>query len=351
MARIPKIDNEPKIVGEATQALLGTALSWYSQNKDTKDYLKYVEDYFKKQKITASYDNKQVESTFGFLCRLVSNGAVLSGSNKEYFDSCVDKLKSSKKKKVVEVENAEPRVTIQDRIKAKASECIGELDGLLDDYILSKFKANTTPYGLMHSMEIKSVHVTHIVNHFKNIRSEFDEVSTTKDVDLKEGYSNFNKTDLKKIIAFCDSVITDARKITGAAAQNRKPRKRKVKSPTELVAKLNYQKDFAELKLESFSPALIVGLSQMFVYNTKTKKLGLYVANDSDGLSVKGSSLTNYSETKSIQKTLRKPAVTIKEVVTGGKVALRNIMPSLTTKDAPLTGRINGDTILLKAIK
>ena len=168
---------------------------------------------------------------------------------------------------------------------------------------------------------------------------------------MKEGYSNFTKPQLKKIIAFGDLIISDAMKISGEALLTRKPRKRKTKSPDELVAKMKYCDKFDELKLESIKPRDIIGCSQLFVYNTKTRKLGCYVASDSSGLSVKGSTIIGHSETKSVHKTLRKPEITIPEVLKGGKVFLRNVIAEIRAKESCLTGRINSDIILLRSLK
>jgi hypothetical protein len=114
---------------------------------------------------------------------------------------------------------------------------------------------------------------------------------------------------------------------------------------------MNYAKDFAELKLVSVDPKTIVGANQLWVYNTKTRKLGCYNAEDAAGLSIKGSTIQNFSESKSTQKKLRKPEVTLPEVLKGGKVALRNVLNDIRAVESFLTGRINVDTILLRTIK
>ena len=185
---------------------------------------------------------------------------------------------------------------------------------------------------------------------FKKYRAEFYVVIDSPDKYVQESYSNFNKTQLKKVIAFCDQVLKDASSIVVQAKSNRKPRKTKQKTPDQLVNKLNYLKEFdlEGLKLSSIDPSKIVGSSQIFVYNIKTKKLGVYYAEDGTGLSVRGSSIVGFATTKSIVKTLRNPVVTIKEVLTVGKVVLKNIMSKLTTKESLLTGRLNGDTIILR---
>jgi hypothetical protein len=344
-------NKEPKFSGEVSQTELTQALSWYAQNRDSKDATKYAIEYFKKKlKIPAPEAIKSQAPTFGYVCRLVSLGAVLTDRNVEWFDKTVDELKNAKAPVVKEAKVANV-VSIQDHIKRKAGECIGELEGQIDELITSKFSADVSPYGLMNTLEIKGAHAKFVIDHFKTRRAEYDEVLTTTDPDVKEAYSNFTKVQLKKLVAYCDQVIVDGMRLAGDAVKSRKPRKRKAKSPDQLVTKLNYAKDFAELKLVSVDPKTIVGANQLWVYNTKTRKLGCYNAEDAAGLSIKGSTLQNFAESKSIQKSLRKPGVTLPEVLKGGKVALRNVLTEIRAAEGVLTGRINNDTILLRTIK
>jgi len=344
-------NKEPKFSGEVSQTELTQALSWYAQNRDSKDATKYAIDYFKKKlKIPAPEAIKSQAPTFGYVCRLVSLGAVLTDRNVEWFDKTIDELKNAKPPvaKVAKVANV---VSIQDHIKRKAGECIGELEGQIDELITTKFAADVSPYGLMNTLEIKGAHAKFVIDHFKTRRAEYDEVLTTTDSDIKEAYSNFTKVQLKKLVAYCDQVIVDGMRLAGDAVKSRKPRKRKAKSPDQLVSKINYAKDFAELKLVSVDPKTIVGANQLWVYNTKTRKLGCYNAEDAAGLSIKGSTIQNFSESKSVQKKLRKPEVTLPEVLKGGKVALRNVLTDIRAVESALTGRINVDTILLRTIK
>ena len=344
-------NKEPKFSGELSQTELTQALSWYAQNRDNKDATKYVADYFKKTlRIQAPESVKSQASTFGFVCRIVSLGGVLNAPNKLWFDKTIEELKNAEQPaaKTAKVANV---LSIQDHIKRKAGECIGELEGQIDELITSKFSADISPYGLMNTLEIKGAHTKFIIEHFKTRRAEYDEVLTTTDSDVKEAYSNFTKVQLKKLVAYCDQVIIDGMRLAGDSVKSRKPRKRKAKSPDQLVSKINYAKDFAELKLVSVDPKTIVGANQLWVYNTKTRKLGCYNAEDAAGLSIKGSTLQNFAESKSIQKTLRKPAVTLPEVLKGGKVALRNVLTDIRAAEGVLTGRINNDTILLRTIK
>jgi hypothetical protein len=350
------VGSEPKFTGEVTQVQLSRTLSWYSQNKDKKDAFKYACDYFKKKlKIDATHVLKDKETTFGFICRMVTNGAILNEKNQLWFDKEIESVKEQLKKPVVVDTTVETVKTntpnIQERIREKASDCIGELEGLVDDLITTKFKQDVSPYGTMTTMNIKDAQVKYIVDWAKRYRAQYDDVLTTDDKQIKEGYSNFSKPELKKIISFFDQVILDCQKVSGDSAKTRKPRKVKAKTPEQLVAKMNFMKEFAELKLTSVKPTEVVGAMSLWVYNTKTRKLGVYLAEDAGGLSVKGSSLINFAESKSVQKTLRKPAEIIPEILKGGKVYLRNALNNIRAVESGLTGRINSDTILLKTTK
>lgn len=342
-------NKEPKFSGELTQTQLTQALSWYAQNRDNKDAQKYATDYFKKKlKIPVPDNLKSQASTFGFVCRILSLGGILNETNLKWFNETVESLKSVAPQIKTTATNV---LSIQDHIKRKSGECIGELEGQIDDLIISDFKADVVPFAVMNSLEIKGAHTKFIIEHFKKRRSEYDDVLNTKDDFVKESYSNFTKPQLKKLIAYCDAVILDGIKIAGESVKTRKPRKRKPKSAAQLVSKMIYAKDFAELKLTSVDPQTIVGATTLWVYNTKTKKLGVYHALDAAGLSIKGSTIQNFAESKSVCKTLRKPSETINEVLKGGKVSLRNIIDNIRAVEKPLTGRINSDTILLRTLK
>ncbi len=81
-----------------------------------------------------------------------------------------------------------------------------------------------------------------------------------------------------------------------------------------------------------------------------TRKLGVYHADDAGGFSVKGTCVTNYTESKSISKTVRKPGEMLPEVLKAGKIALRNVLTGIATKESLLTGRLNKDVVLLRVL-
>jgi hypothetical protein len=139
----------------------------------------------------------------------------------------------------------------------------------------------------------------------------------------------------------CDMLAQEAK-------VNRAPRKTKAVPKEKLVAKLKFMKTNEPLKLVSINPTDIIGAGELWIFNTKTRKLGKYVAAEFNTLNVKGTTITNFNEFTSIQKTIRKPEEKLKEFKAAGKVQLRKFLDDINATDTKLNGRINEDTILLK---
>jgi hypothetical protein len=109
-------------------------------------------------------------------------------------------------------------------------------------------------------------------------------------------------------------------------------------------------KEFADLQLKSILPEKIIGANQVWLYNTKTKLLGMYNSDNAKGLTIKGTTIQNFNIETSIGKRLRKPEVTIKDLLNGGKIVLKKLLDGLSTKPSELTGRINSDTIVVRVV-
>jgi hypothetical protein len=340
-----RIDDEPRFSEPMSKLDLMHTLNWYHQNKESKDALNYINLYTKKNKIQGKIDTSNGILTVGWLCRLVLNGNDIGDTGRAYIKKNLFFVDDTPAPVVV----VDKGPSIQDRLNEKISEIAGDLEGAIDEVVTSKFNTMPSPFAIMQD-RAKGMHANKLVDIFKKRRSEFDDVLNTKDADVREGYSNFTKPQLKKMVAYCDTIITDAMKIAGEAKINRKPRKRKAKTPDQLVSKVQYCEKFDDLKLVSIKPKDIIGAMQLWVFNTKTRKLGVYHADDAGGFSVKGTTITNYTESKSISKTVRKPDQTLPEVLKAGKIALRNVLAGIATKESLLNGRINSDIVLLRVL-
>jgi hypothetical protein len=176
----------------------------------------------------------------------------------------------------------------------------------------------------------------------------FEELKSLKDEQLKEAYSHLSKANLKKITQFYQEVVSACDMLAAEAKVNRAPRAKKSVPAEKIVAKLKYLKSNEPLKLVSVNPTDIISSKELWVYNIKSRKLGKYVAKEYAELSVKGTSITNFDENLSVQKTLRKPEEQLKEFKDAGKVALRKFLEDIKAVDIKLNGRISEEVILLK---
>lgn len=239
--------------------------------------------------------------------------------------------------------------TIQDRIAEKTSETIGELEGEVDTVFAgeSTFKA----YDFLTSRNVPQSQVSKIRAHFQRQIDEITAAVSGEDSQLKEAYAYLlkNKAALKRVGAFYVKLLADLESYTHAKKVAKKIRVKKAPSKEKVVSKVKYMKESKELKVVSISPTDIVGASALWVYNAKTRKIGKYQADSLHGpLGIKGTTITGYDETKSVAKTLRKPAEQLKEFLKMGKVALRNYLHSIKAVETRLNGRLGLDILLLK---
>ena len=337
------------------------ALNWYNYFCDNKKAKTFVVEYMasigrSKEEISlVASSDASIPVQLGWVARMMCMGYEPSESFKNFFvkefKNIVETAKKTKKPKasVVVATTTAPVVSIQDRIREKASEEAGEIEGLVDDFIIGGCKSAPDMQSYLKSKDLSSIVQKKMCEVFIKRSKEFEDVMNTSDADIKEGYSNFSKVQLRKVKEFYDAIVAETNR--GAEKKpTRKARKVKEKPASVVASKVQYMKDFAELNLKSILPEKIVGANQVWLYNTKTKLLGMYNSDNAKGLTIKGTTIQNFNVETSIGKRLRKPEATIKDVLNGGKIVLKKLLDGLTTKPAELTGRINSDTIVVRVI-
>ena len=276
-------------------------------------------------------------------------------STTKYVKDSIAKILEEGKNDVDEEEDTTkpvmPAVTIQDRLRETAGKMSEEID-----YALDEFSKNPDAFdpkaikvlNLLKAKEAKAAHARIIKGFYTRSYEELQEAQLGECEQLKEAYGHLSKTQLKKLIAFYHEIISACDMLGQEAKVNRKPRAKKAQPKEKIVAKLKYAKTNEQLKLVSINPAEIIGAKELWVFNTKSRKLGKYVASEYLELGVKGTSITGFNENLSVQKTLRKPEEQLKEFKAAGKVQLRKFLDDIRAVDIKLNGRINEDIILLR---
>jgi len=257
--------------------------------------------------------------------------------------------------------------SIQERIAEQAQVACEDIEEWLDGFLTDK--KNFDPKGFDFVAHFASNKVTQA--HARKIKKyytaeleeaqliqklptpgEINRIKDEKEKDLaqqlREGYSHLTKKDAKTYLTALETLHGACDVVIDAAKANRKPRKKAPPSKEKLVAKVQFKERDDKLQLVSINPLDLIDAKEIWVYNTKTRKLGKYIAQEHAGIQVKGTTLQFYDETKSIQKTLRKPEEILKEFKKASKVKLRKFLDEIKTTDIKLNGRLNADTILLK---
>lgn len=343
------VDPEPTW-GDKPSHSISEALSWYSSHKEDKDAAKYLG--IKEITVARNF------LTLAWTKRMSSLGCVFTEKQKqtiaemqERFDSVVQPTKPAAQPSATNV------ISIQERVQEKTDYYIMELEAKFDEFMLGDYHGNINqedfdPYKWMVDTGVKPMHASRIAQYFNERAKQFVHYIDNWKTDeyISESFAKRGRKWLLHAANFARLFASDAEKIASNASKARAPRKKKPVSIERKVKNLKYLDKFDDLKLQSISPSKIPGAMQLWVYNTKTRQLGVYNAMDGAGLDVKGSAIQNYSFETSIGKTLRKPAQTLKIVTDGGKIALRKALDGVNSKPKQLNGRINKDMILLRVL-
>lgn len=337
------------------------ALNYYNINHDDKEkkkwFLKYIAQTDKKLAVDLLKVDEYHFRYAGILARLIDGGSALQEKEFKHLQERTEILKNQVGARQKSQDKADKKaadaakvttnvISIQQRMDEKAHELAGEIEGAIDDFCLNK-KSDFSTKNYLLANSVAGAIAKRIGEFFTPLAAELREAYDGKCEQLNEGYSYFTKRELKKFIEFVDGIIADCTQQVQTAKINRTPRKRKPVSPVKLASKVKYLKEFPELNLKSVAPSNVVDATEVWVYNTKYRRVAVYKA-EGGSLSVKGTTIVGFSVSESKQMTLRKPEDFFKGLSIG-KRALNAKLKTLTTKPAVPNGRINEETIILGA--
>ena len=253
------------------------------------------------------------------------------------------------------IEAAKPAVytpSIQERVRDAAYRMTEEIENAIESFQADAENFDPKAFKMLNmlkAVEAKAAHARIIKEFYSKDLAELEELASGNgDEQLKEGYSHRSRKQIKNLIIFYQEIMAACTMLAQEAKVNRAPRAKKAVPAEKIVAKLKYMKTNEPLKLVSINPADIIGAGELWIFNTKTRKLGKYIAAEFNTLGVKGTTITGFNEHTSVQKTIRKPEEKLKEFKAAGKVQLRKFLDDVNATDTKMNGRINEDTILLK---
>lgn len=337
--------------------LLEKSIHWYRQNFSASSAKKWIaewligEDRDEDAKLVSRASKNSLKMISPY-CRCASRGFPMSDKQKEFIRKNVGELLDDARKRVP----TEPteRVTVQDRIEAKANEMLTTLEPVLDVAIESVMGAKKKPNPLMDwikGADLNKPMATVALHRLEQTYSDLKAAHDRTDADLVEGYSYLKPKSLKSLVEYFEEAIRNLNDRLGVLKASRKPRKRKPKSVQTQVKGLKFMSRSDAFGVDSAKPGDIIGAQGFVMFNTKNNKATVFVAVEpKTGLSVKGSTVLGFDSSKSFEKTVRKPDEFVKN--SGGCrktfTAAVRYLNGVKTKAGTPTGRVNKHCLILQ---
>jgi hypothetical protein len=320
-------------------------------------FIKYCERFDKKKSAILKVLPEYEFMSAGKYAYLALKGAELDDATlvhleKKYKELLV-KAEALTKVKTAETKQkvAGPVISIQTRMREQVSDLCGQWDEYVDQLCFGKFDlANFDPHAQMqlyNSGVIKAAHAKIIKDMYTGQYEEAKEVVVWKDEQLKEGYAYMTAKMRKDFLAFFEKIMTACDTYINTGKAVRKTRVKKAPSKEKLISKIKYKESEPSIGLASINPLSIIDSNVLWVYNTKNRKLGCYVA-DSMGqvLSIKGTSIIGFDSKKSVCKTVRKPEL-LKGAGKLPRTKMQKQFDEIRATETSMNGRLNEHIILI----
>lgn len=236
-------------------------------------------------------------------------------------------------------------IKTEDKMLALARKTAGEFDGMIDEFVSNAKQPKFEAY--LKGNDIPAAVAKLIPAMYEKIIAELQEVLKGEDEQLVEGYSNFTKPQIRKLLKQYESIVEACEQQAVSAKKIRKTRVVMEKSATAVAKSVKYMKEFPELQLTSERPEKIVGASEVRIFNTKYNVMQVYRAEKDCKLSIKGTTIIGYSVVESFGKPVR-AAEQVKELAGMTKKSFDQAMVAIKNKAQTVNGRINENCVIVK---
>lgn len=234
-------------------------------------------------------DEKHFISTSAILARIIKRGYVPTEKNIEYLNNSIDAISKKVEDEPRAVEENTSKKTIQDKIREQVLILNSEIDFYLDEYVTTK-KENSLR-DILREYNVGAIQANKMMDHVQSYINEFELVKT--DEEFAEGYSNFSKVGINKIIKYMKYLFNELQSWIEAKKKTRKIRTKKNKTPAQLSEKVKLSPE------SKIRPEKLIGSKYALFYNIKLKLYMLFSSIDGDGFTTKGTTLLNVNEEKS----------------------------------------------------
>lgn len=179
----------------------------------------------------------------------------------------------------------------------------------------------------------------------KKLYTHFKEVLASAMTDKQNEYAE--KT-IAPLILVVNTIAGASGNAKVASYNSGKATKKAVKAAEKVSVKVID----TDTNMASINPAQLPGANLAVIYNSKDRKAMVYYAAKDATLSIKGTKIVNFDETRSFAKTLRKP----KDILPGVRDAATTrridvIFEDINGKSHAVNGRISKEMLIVKVFK
>ena len=279
--------------------------------------------------------------------------------NEKVVKNCLEELiqRGKTKTEVVEDDDAPKVIVIQRKppaeiIKERTSDFIGEVEAVLDDFHNGIYLdiENYSVYNELKKLDAAYNTAKTVMDYYTPLMEELEELLAKKTPELVEAYDHLTLKKKKEYLALVKRIIDDAEKYMASKKAVRKTRVPKPVSTVKQVSKVQYMKESTEFKVTSIDPSSIVGSTRVYLFNVKQRIITELVCRLPKGFEIKGTTIQGLDEEQSRSIRLRKPEEFLPLVLSKTPTQINKDWANLTTKPIDPTGRINKDTIILRAL-
>ena len=341
------LGDEPERVSSRIDII--NATNWYSMMCDKDDAREYITNWLTEQKRTdlakrvKSIPDTWVPLHAAWQCRISSRHKIETDSARLLTDIEFAISKGVKEEPAEKPKAVAP--SIQDRMREKLSDIIGDIEALVDS------GESFSLYEWLKKEEVPAMYAAKIADYYRPVETEFRLALIPAGQDgLIDGYENWTKPQIRARAEFYSKLVSEAERYGDVTKKVRKPRKPRAVSMEKKLQHLRFLKESNEFKLASVSPEKIPGASELWLFNTKTKVFTVLRALDRSGLDVNRTTITKYDEkTSQSKKGGRKPEIVLDKIQNGGKIILRKVLDDLKL-DSKIQDRLNEHVIILKVV-
>lgn len=292
----------------------------FDQVHSKKWSLDWIKDNLPEELDRLSKENETKFSNRGFVCRMIKNGLQVSDQQKADLAKFFKGIISEPVKPANDDEPAPKRKTAE-----KINTIIFQMEDVIDDILSDKeptaIEIPADKDQLREAQAWLEKEIIEVQDQVKKQQAILDQLTYVFD----------------RCGGIKEKLVKPAAKVTKVKDNKSSLMADKAKA----VKTMKPLKGDPTLKLETLSPARIVGAKQVMTYTPKYKIVSIYKAKPGEVLNVSGTSIRNFDEEKSVSRSVRKP---VEFFALPDQWNAFGVLTSTIRKPSP---RVNSDTIIL----